>query len=86
MYLHFLQEHSNLIGTDEVLGPVLLSIKTENVAQQEHTRILLRLRTATKHEIVPSAYLGPNPSPSRMAKLLNDEVNVDNFQPVNSTA
>ncbi|XP_066139488.1 rap1 GTPase-activating protein 1 isoform X4 [Euwallacea fornicatus] len=76
------REHSNLIGTDDNLGPVLLSIKTENVAQQEHTRILLRLRTATKHEIVPSAYLGPNPSPSRMAKLLNEEVNVDNFQPV----
>ncbi|XP_066248209.1 rap1 GTPase-activating protein 1 isoform X4 [Euwallacea similis] len=76
------REHSNLIGTDDTLGPVLLSIKTENVAQQEHTRILLRLRTATKHEIVPSAYLGPNPSPSRMAKLLNEEVNVDNFQPV----
>ncbi|XP_030745428.1 rap1 GTPase-activating protein 1 isoform X2 [Sitophilus oryzae] len=76
------REHSNLIGTDEHLGPVLLSIKTENVAQQEHTRILLRLRPGTKHEIVPSAYLGPNPSPSRMAKLLNDELNVDNFAPV----
>lgn len=76
------REHSNLIGTDENLGPVLLSIKTENVASQEHTRILLRLRSGTKHEIVPSAYLGPNPSPARMAKLLNDEVNVDNFQPV----
>ncbi|XP_048520185.1 rap1 GTPase-activating protein 1 [Dendroctonus ponderosae] len=76
------REHSNLIGTDENLGPVLLSIKTETMAQQEHTRVLLRLRTATKHEIVPSAYLGPNPSPSRMAKLLNEEVNVDNFQPV----
>ncbi|XP_050298130.1 rap1 GTPase-activating protein 1 isoform X2 [Anthonomus grandis grandis] len=76
------REHSNLIGFDENLGSVLLSIKTENVAQQEHTRILLRIKTATKHEIVPSAYLGPNPSPARMAKLLNDEVNVDNFQPV----
>ncbi|KAL1498001.1 hypothetical protein ABEB36_008867 [Hypothenemus hampei] len=76
------REHSNLIGTDEVLGPVLLSIKNENVAQQDHTRILLRLRTASKHEIVPSTYLGLNPTPSRMAKLLNEEVNVDNFQPV----
>ncbi|CAH1136003.1 unnamed protein product [Ceutorhynchus assimilis] len=76
------REHSNLIGTDENLGPVLLSIKTENVAQQEHLRIMLRLRMTTKHEILPSSYFGPNPSPSRMAKLLNNEVNVDNFQPV----
>ncbi|XP_076254528.1 rap GTPase activating protein 1 isoform X3 [Rhynchophorus ferrugineus] len=76
------REHSNLIGTDDNFGPVLLSIKTENVAQQEHTRILLRLRPGTKHEIVPSAYLGPNPSPARMAKLLNEELNVENFTPV----
>ncbi|CAH1971302.1 unnamed protein product [Acanthoscelides obtectus] len=78
----FLQEHSTLIGHDEHLGPVLLSIKTENVANQEHTRILLRLRTGTMHEIVPSSCLGPNPSPAKMAKLLNEQLNVDNFSPV----
>lgn len=77
-----MQEHSSLIGNDEHVGPVLLSIKTENVASQEHTRILLRLRTGTMHEIVPTSCLGSNPSPAKMAKLLNDQLNVENFVPV----
>ncbi|KAJ8912502.1 hypothetical protein NQ315_000678, partial [Exocentrus adspersus] len=77
-----LQEHSSLIGSDETLGPVLLSIKTENVANQEHTRILLRLRAGTMHEIVPSSCLGSNPNPAKMAKLLNEQLNIENFVPV----
>lgn len=43
------REHSNLVGHDDQLGPVLLSIKQENVANQEHIRILLRLKTGTMH-------------------------------------
>ncbi|XP_023715903.1 rap1 GTPase-activating protein 1 isoform X4 [Cryptotermes secundus] len=76
------REHLNLIGTDENLGPVCLSVKTENVASQEHTRILLRLKTGTMHELVPSSCLSPSPSPARMAKLLNEQLNVDQFLPV----
>nr|CAD7202249.1 unnamed protein product [Timema douglasi] len=63
-----LQEHLNFIGQDESLGPVCLSVKTENVASQEHMRILLRLKTGTMHELVPSSCLVPSPSPHRMAK------------------
>jgi len=76
------REHLNLIGTDENLGPVCLSVKTENVASQEHTRILLRLKTGTMHELVPSSCLSPSPSPDRMAKLLNEQLHVDQFSPV----
>lgn len=61
---------------------MLLSIKTENVANQEHTRILLRLRTGTMHELVPSTCLGQSPSPAKMARLLNDQLNVENFAPM----
>lgn len=76
------REHSNIVGHDENLGPVLLSIKSENVANQEHIRILLRLRTGTMHEIIPISCLGQNPSPIKMARLLNEQINVDNFMPV----
>ncbi|XP_074039238.1 rap1 GTPase-activating protein 1 isoform X3 [Leptinotarsa decemlineata] len=76
------KEHSTLIGQDDQLGPVLLSIKTENVANQEHTRILLRLCTGTMHEIVPSSCLDPSPSPAKMACILNEQLNVKNFVPV----
>nr|CAD7605793.1 unnamed protein product [Timema genevievae] len=77
-----LQEHLNFIGQDESLGPVCLSVKTENVASQEHMRILLRLKTGTMHELVPSSCLVPSPSPHRMAKLLNEQLNVDKFTAV----
>ncbi|KAG5885331.1 hypothetical protein JTB14_020812 [Gonioctena quinquepunctata] len=76
------KEHSTLIGQDDQLGPVLLSIKTENVANQEHTRILLRLCTGTMHEIIPTTYLQPNPSPAKMASYLDPHLNVKNFVPV----
>lgn len=76
------REHSNLVGHDDQLGPVLLSIKSENVANQEHIRMLLRLRTGTMHEIIPASCLGSNPSPIKMAQLLNEQITVDNFMPV----
>uniref|UniRef100_T1GA28 Rap-GAP domain-containing protein n=1 Tax=Megaselia scalaris TaxID=36166 RepID=T1GA28_MEGSC len=76
------KDHSNLVGHDDNLGPVLLSIKSENIANQEHVRILLRLRTGTMHEIIPMSCLAPNPSPIKMARLLNDQISVDHFMPV----
>ncbi|XP_041777583.1 rap1 GTPase-activating protein 1 isoform X1 [Anopheles merus] len=76
------REHSNLVGHDDQLGPVLLSIKSENVANQEHIRILLRLRTGTMHELIPASCLGSSPSPIKMARLLNEQINVDSFMPV----
>ncbi|XP_041450763.1 rap1 GTPase-activating protein 1 isoform X2 [Drosophila obscura] len=76
------REHSNLVGQDEQLGPVLISIKTENVANQEHMRILLRLRTGTMHELIPVSCLGAQPSPAKMVRLLNEQIQVDSFMPV----
>lgn len=76
------REHSNLIAYDERLGPLLMSIKTENVANQEHLRILLRLRTGTIHELVPTACLGSHINPLKIVRLLNNQINADNFMPV----
>lgn len=76
------REHSHLVAFDENLGPVVMSIKAENVASQEHFRILLRLRTGTMHELIPASCLGQTPSPVKMAKLLNDQITAENFMPV----
>ncbi|XP_053959716.1 rap1 GTPase-activating protein 1 isoform X2 [Anastrepha ludens] len=76
------REHSNLVGEDEQAGPVLISIKTENVANQDHARILLRLRTGTMHELIPMSCMEPNPTPAKMVRLLNDQITVENFVPV----
>jgi hypothetical protein len=61
------QEHFNFIGTDDQLGPVLLSVKSESLASQEQTRLLLRLRTGTTHELVPSTCA--TSAPHHMAKV-----------------
>ncbi|GBP73223.1 hypothetical protein EVAR_100578_1 [Eumeta japonica] len=76
------KEHTNLIGFDDNLGPVVISIKSENVASQEHTRILLRTRAGTTHGLIPTAGSENLPSPLKMAKMLNEQINVDNFMPV----
>ncbi|XP_044250914.2 rap1 GTPase-activating protein 1 isoform X2 [Drosophila takahashii] len=76
------REHSNLIGQDEQLGPILISIKSENVANQEHMRILMRLRTGTMHELLPVSCLMPQPSPAKMAHTLNENITVENFMPI----
>lgn len=64
-----LQEHVNLVGRDSENGPVLVSVKAETVAGQEHWRVLLRLRAGSTHELVPAAALGGNPSPAKMVKV-----------------
>jgi RAP1 GTPase activating protein 1 len=76
------REHSNLIGFDEAQGPVLMSIKSESIANQPQLRILLRLKSGTMHEIIPTSCLGDNATPLKISRLLNDQLQVDNFMPV----
>ncbi|KAL0275628.1 UNVERIFIED_CONTAM: hypothetical protein PYX00_003426 [Menopon gallinae] len=75
------REHVNLLGFDEVLGPALMSVKTENVGNAEHTRILLRLRTGTSHELLPSSCIAQS-SPQAWSRLMQDNLNVPVWQPV----
>lgn len=76
------KEHINLVGSDANHDPVVMSLMNENVAGQDHTRILLRLRTETMIGLIPTPNSGIMPSPSRMAKILSDQVTVDNFMAV----
>ncbi|XP_012136010.2 uncharacterized protein LOC100881010 isoform X1 [Megachile rotundata] len=76
------REHVNLVGRDGENGPVLVSVKAETVAGQEHWRVLLRLRAGSTHELVPAVNLGPNPSPAKMVKAINESLNVSTLMPV----
>lgn len=76
------REHSNLIGFDETQGPVLMSIKSESIANQPHLRILLRLKSGTMHEIIPTSCLGDNATPLKISRLLNDQLQAENFMPI----
>ncbi|CAG4951783.1 unnamed protein product [Colias eurytheme] len=75
-------EHINLVGFDPNLGPVVMSLKNEHMAGQDHTRILLRLHTETMHGLIPVTNPGTMQSPLKMAKMLNEQINVNNFTPV----
>lgn len=59
----------NLVGRDGENGPVLVSVKAETVAGQEHWRVLLRLRAGSTHDLVPAANLSSNPTPTKMVKV-----------------
>ncbi|KAL1115649.1 hypothetical protein AAG570_005939 [Ranatra chinensis] len=76
LFFCFFQEHCNFVGNDELLGPVVLSVKCESADQ---TRLVLRLRTGTLHQLVSST--SANVPPHNMAKLLNDQLTVSWLQP-----
>ncbi|XP_014472718.1 PREDICTED: rap1 GTPase-activating protein 1-like isoform X2 [Dinoponera quadriceps] len=76
------REHVNLVGRDGENGPVLVSVKAETVAGQEHWRVLLRLRAGSTHDLVPAANLSPNPTPAKMVKAINESLNVSTLMPV----
>nr|XP_024216046.1 rap1 GTPase-activating protein 2 isoform X1 [Halyomorpha halys] len=74
---HFLgQEHTNFTGWDEVLGPVLLSLKHE--PNDEQTRVLLRLRTGTLQTVIPST----NTPPITVAKAVCADLSLSSLEPV----
>ncbi|CAB3234010.1 unnamed protein product [Arctia plantaginis] len=75
-------EHINLVGFDDNLGPVVMSLKNEHMAGQDQTRILLRLCTETMYGLIPTPRSGIMPSPLRMAKMLNEQVNILNLNAV----
>lgn len=74
------REHSNFVGVDNDLGPVLLSTKHEVINGQVHIRLLLRLKTGTVHELLPPNCA--NASPQTMARLVNDQLSVSQLSPV----
>ncbi|XP_039303913.1 rap1 GTPase-activating protein 1 isoform X3 [Solenopsis invicta] len=76
------REHVNLVGRDGENGPVLVSVKAETVAGQEHWRVLLRLRAGSTHELVPAVNLSSNPTPTKMVKVINESLNVNPLMPV----
>lgn len=73
------QEHVNFVGRDGENGPVLVSVKAETVAGQEHWRVLLRLRAGSTHDLVPASNLSPNPTPTKMVKVMATVVHLQQW-------
>ncbi|XP_071946129.1 uncharacterized protein [Antedon mediterranea] len=77
------KEHLNYTATDENLGPLILSVKQEVIASQDHLRLMLRSHSRTIHELLPNSCLGDSQFlPAKLAKRLEDEITVDKMQPI----
>ena len=83
---HFLQsEHFNFCGQDDMMGPVVLSVKyysgDGDTAPGDHIRIVLRLSSGSVHRLVDRDN-HPHPSPSALAKLVSPQLTLPSLQPV----
>jgi len=82
---HFLQsEHFNFCGHDEVLGPVVLSIKYyhDSDRQSNHVRIILRLSTGTHHQLISRSKCNEIYSPIQMARMVRPDLTATFLQPI----
>ncbi|XP_022090210.1 uncharacterized protein LOC110979045 isoform X2 [Acanthaster planci] len=76
------KEHFNYIAMDESMGPIVLSIKQETTNAEEQIRILLRCRSGTTHDLLPLSTFGNSLVPSKLAKVLDEAITTERFQPV----
>merc|ERR1711892_948554 len=82
---HFLQsEHFNFCGTDDMLGPLILSLKyyRQSESSSNHTRIILRLATGTRHNLVEHEADDEESSAMELAKILCPELSIKTLQPI----
>jgi len=80
---HFLQsEHFNFCGLDDVMGPVVLSVKyyCDSDSTSNHIRIVLRLTSGTTHRLVARQQV--QPSPIALARMVCPEISLTALQPV----
>ncbi|KAK7477903.1 hypothetical protein BaRGS_00030812, partial [Batillaria attramentaria] len=75
----FGKEHFSYYAHDDVLGPVVMSIRLEPHSTAEHINVILRLRSGTRHKVVEPTEL---PTPSYLAKVLCEDLTTDKFYPV----
>ena len=80
--LHFFQsEQFNFCGLDDLMGPVVLSVKyycDSDSTTSNHIRIVLRLTSWTTHRLVARQ----QPSPIAMARMVCPEISLASLQPV----
>uniref|UniRef100_T1GV79 Rap-GAP domain-containing protein n=1 Tax=Megaselia scalaris TaxID=36166 RepID=T1GV79_MEGSC len=71
------KEHLNFVAKDDKLGPILMSIKTE----EQTIRVLLRVSTGSLHKEIPVSSTAK--SPLALAQMMTDnQITTDNFVPV----
>ncbi|XP_041123735.1 rap1 GTPase-activating protein 1 isoform X2 [Polyodon spathula] len=74
------KEHQNFYAVDSSLGGMVLSVQQVKSDTRDHLHLILRTRNATLHDVIPSC-LCEVPNAIQMAKLLCDEICVEQFYP-----
>lgn len=84
LYRRFFYEkdHFNFVVSDDNIGPVVMSVKTEVLDSQEHVRILIRTKNGLHHDVIPFSLVDDTMHPARIAKIVYDEITTDKFNPV----
>ena len=81
---HFLKsEHFNFCGEDDMLGPLVLSLKyySQSESISNHIRIILRLAGGTRHMLVECKAKNEE-SPLELARLVCPDLTLASLQPV----
>lgn len=73
------KEHFNYYAYDDVVGPVVLSMRLETEGDRDSINVILRSRTSTRQELVDA---GEVQTPFRLAKHLCEDLSTDKFYPV----
>ncbi|CAH1774914.1 unnamed protein product [Owenia fusiformis] len=80
---HFLQkEHFNFYGQDDQVGPIVLSVKEETSGNDSITRVILRTKQRTSHEVISNSDPDHSPNPAKLAKMLCEDISVSQLYPV----
>ncbi|KAF8790816.1 Rap1 GTPase-activating protein 1 like protein [Argiope bruennichi] len=73
------KEHFNFIMNDANIGPIVMSVKYENVNCKEHLRTILRRKHNIVRDIIPLAYENEPLQALRIAKTMCDDITTDKF-------
>uniref|UniRef100_A0A8C4QXU5 RAP1 GTPase activating protein b n=1 Tax=Eptatretus burgeri TaxID=7764 RepID=A0A8C4QXU5_EPTBU len=76
------EEHQNYYSNDPNLGVLIFSVKYEDSDDQEHLRLILRMKSKTYHDVIPISCLNDFPTVAQMSKLVCEDIAVDKFFPI----
>ncbi|XP_067945808.1 rap1 GTPase-activating protein 1-like isoform X2 [Watersipora subatra] len=77
------QEHQNYLAQDDIIGPVVVSIKKEHHPDAGKLyRTIVRTKVNTVHELVRSDGEATEPSVQGLTKVCNDSITTNKFYPV----
>ncbi|GIY78704.1 rap1 GTPase-activating protein 1 [Caerostris extrusa] len=73
------KEHYNFVMNDSNIGPMVMSVKYENMNCKDHLRIILRRKHNIVSDVIPLVFENEPLQALRLAKSLCDDITTDKF-------